>query len=576
MKFDVMLLPQRGECSELFYHSAKPDQIQYHDGTLLLQSDTSISFDGYYNLFPQMIYRNYTVCTSPMLHVRLKGKGIVFLTACDAEGHVLAEGFSHITADGACDKQLQLPDLPAHAAAVYWQFTAETDCVLQHGYLTFAESAQRDVRLAVGICTYRREEFVKRNSAALISFFAERTDHIQHLFISDNGGTLDGVLPVSSYLTAVKNPNTGGSGGFARVMLEALRSETAFTHILLMDDDVLFRPEILDRLWFFLSHCREEYAHVTVGGAMCLLDTPWMQFEAGAKFQNGGYLQGLMQNLDLRNAETCIRNAAAPQEADYNSWWCCCMSMERIRTAGLPMPFFFKMDDVEYALRLGEKVVCLPGMCVAHEDFVKKYNPALEYYIIRNTLITAALHDRLGGRRTMLRNLMSAVLRNVLLQRYETAELILRAYGDFFKGPAFLKDTDAAALHGAILQCAPKCEPMPPEMQPDHAQKVPKLLRIMTLGGILLPCNRESAVVDAFYAGTADAFRVREIVHLYPMTGMAYRTRLKRTAAMKLFCRTAAAAVKLLLKSHSLRKAFCTEAASFADPAFWEKVDRLG
>ncbi len=570
-----MLLPQMGECSELFYHSATPEQVQCYDGTLLLQSGASVSFNGYYNLFPQMIYRNYTVCASPFLHVCLQGKGMLFLTACDAKGNILAEETARIAADAPCDNQLQLTDLPAQAAAVYWHFTAETDCVLSEGYLTFAEAVQRDVRLAVGICTYRREEFVKRNTAALVSFFSERTDRIHHLFISDNGGTLDGVLPASSYLTAVQNPNTGGSGGFARVMLEVLRSETTFTHILLMDDDVSFRPEILDRLWFFLSYCRAEYARMTVGGAMCLLDTPWLQFEAGARFLTGGYLQGLMQNLDLRSAETCIRNAAAPQEADYNSWWCCCISLESIRKAGLPMPFFFKMDDVEYALRLGEKVICLPGMCVAHEDFVKKYNPALEYYIVRNTLITAALHDRLGGYGTMLRNLLSVVLRNVLLQRYETAELILRAYGDFLKGPAFLKDTDAAALHGIILQCAPKCEPIPPEMHPDHPEQLPKLLRMLTMGGMLLPCNRKSAVVDAFYASTADAFRVRELVHLYPMTGLGYRTRLKRTTAMKLLCRTGWTAAKLLLKVRSLRGNFCTEAAAFADPIFWENMDQL-
>lgn len=569
-----MLLPQMGECSELFYHSTKPDQVQCHDGTLLLQSGASVTFDGYYNLFPQMIYRNYTVCTSPVLHVRLQGRGTLFLAACDAKGFVLAEESSHIAADDPCDNQLQLTDLPAQAAAVYWWFTAETDCVLSQGYLTFTEAVQRDVRLAIGICTYRREVFVKRNTAALISFFAARTDRIHHLFIADNGGTLDGVLPASPYLTAVKNPNTGGSGGFARVMLEVLRSETAFTHMLLMDDDVSFRPEILDRLCFFLSHCREEYAHVTVGGAMSLLDAPWMQFEAGAKFLEGGILQGLMQNLDLRDAKNCIRNAAAPQEADYNSWWCCCMSVEKIRKAGFPMPFFFKMDDVEYALRLGEKVICLPGMCVAHEDFVRKYNPALEYYIVRNTLITAALHDRLGGKAAVIRRLFSAVLRNILLQRYETAGLILRAYEDFLKGADFLRDTDASALHREIMQYAPQCEPAPEGTELSDAAPVSKKLRLLTLGGMLLPCNRDSAVVDAFSAGSAEGFCVREIWHYYPMTGRMYRTQLQRGKAIRLLLRTAGRAAKLCLSDAAVNS-LKTEVKNMTGAEFWKECNRI-
>lgn len=572
MAYDVMLLPEQDECAELFFHAA--EAVRCRSGLLYLQPDDRISFDAYYNLFPAKVYHDYTVCTSPALHVTLQGRGTLTLTACDEEGRVLAEETACFANASPARTVLEMP-LPEQAAAVYWSIGAESECTVHSAYFAFQEQPQREITLAVGICTYRREKFVKRNAAALISFFAERAERTQHLFISDNGGTLDGVLPVSPYLTAVNNPNTGGSGGFARVMLEALHSETAFTHILLMDDDVTFRPEILDRLWFFLSYCREEYAHITVGGAMCLLDKPWMQFEAGAKFLTGGRLQGLMQNLDLRDAENCIRNAAAPQEADYNSWWCCCMSMERVRKAGLPMPFFFKMDDVEYALRLGEKVVCLPGMCVAHEDFVKKYNPALEYYITRNTLITAALHNRSGGKKTMIRNLVTAVLRNVLLQRYETAELILRGYSDFLKGADFLRNTDAAALHREILQSTPDCVPAPEGTKPDEPVPVSGAVRMLTLGGLLLPCNRKSAVVDAFYAGTADAFRVRELVHFYPMTGMMYRTRVRRGEAVKLLGGAAAVSVKLFLKGHNTKKDFCERHVEISDPAFWEKIDRL-
>ncbi len=566
-----MLLPEPGECTELFFHSAKSDAVQCSGGILRLNCGTSLCFDAYYNLFPAKVYRDYTVCTVPTLYLQVKGKGTVSLLACDAQGNILAEEYAETDGDAIREIALRL-QIPHDAAAVYWRFSADSDCVLYRGYLKFAESVQQKVTLAVGVCTYKREKFVKRN-ASKIAAFLEKKGMDSHLFISDNGGTLSGLVPDSPYITCVQNPNTGGSGGFSRVMQEVLRSKTKFTHLLLMDDDIDFRPEILARLIVFLSHCRTQYAHITVGGAMCLLDAPWMQFEAGAKFLKGGRLQGLMQNLDLRNAENCIRNAAAPQEADYNSWWCCCMSVSKIVETGLSMPFFFKMDDVEYALRLGEKTVCLPGVCVAHESFEKKYNPALEYYIVRNTLITCAVHRRAFGVMGRIKQLFAAVMRNVQLQRYDTAVLILRAYCDFLKGPVALQTDDPEILYGNVLQSVPKFQPVENELHISEYKHIAAALLLLTMGGIFLPSKSGAIVVDALHARASQGFRASEIVHYHPDTNTQYVTRLNRRRAFCIIGKSVGIALKLLLGYHRVEQSFQKNASQLYSNGFWEKCN---
>ena len=56
-------------------------------------------------------------------------------------------------------------------------------------------------------------------------------------------------------VTVVPNMNAGGAGGFSRGMIEILKKRDLedFTHILLMDDDAIVEPDLLVRIYGFLS-----------------------------------------------------------------------------------------------------------------------------------------------------------------------------------------------------------------------------------------------------------------------------------------------------------------------------------
>lgn len=573
LNYNSMLLPAENDCKAMFYHAVPEDAATPQNNGLLLAAGASISFDTYYNLFPLQTYREFTVCSNPLLSLKLKGCGTVSLIACDADGLMVAQEVQSFSSEEEVHIRLSIPVMPETTTVLYWRCEAMTDCRLTEAQFTFSEQEQRQIILAVGICTYLREEFVIRNADRISALFAQHPQHAHHVFISDNGRTLSGRLENTEYVTVYPNPNTGGSGGFARVMMESLQSETPFTHLLLMDDDIDFRPEILQRILCFLSYCRQEHQHITVGGAMCLLDRPWQQFEAGARFLKGGILQGLQMGLDLRNADACIQNAAAPQEADYQSWWCCCMSLESIRKAGLPLPFFFKMDDVEYAIRLGQQTVCLPGVCVAHEDFDKKYSPALEYYITRNTLISCALHKKERNMFRRISQLYAAVLRNILLQRYDSAALVLQAYRDFLKGAKFLDRAEPALLHQKITASVPKLETSDHKAISTEKILVSRWMRLLSLNGLLLPSIRENAVVDIQHAVTADAYRARSLVHINPHTGMQYRTVLSRKRSWCLFWRTFPTAMNLLFRYHFVKHTYKRRFVYLRGKQFWGKCN---
>ena len=78
---------------------------------------------------------------------------------------------------------------------------------------------KNEVKIALNICTFQREEFIHRNLSLLQASDFFNPDNPQyygrlHIFVVDNGSSLQ--LPESPYVHCIYNRNTGGSGGFQR------------------------------------------------------------------------------------------------------------------------------------------------------------------------------------------------------------------------------------------------------------------------------------------------------------------------------------------------------------------------
>ena len=305
------------------------------------------------------------------------------------------------------------------------------------------------MRMAGIICTFHREAYVKRNLAAIErSVWNNACSPIQDCFdviVADNGSSLE--VQKHSRLHVYLNKNCGGSGGFARGMLEALASERGYTHVLVMDDDISFEPEILVRTVQLLRYGVRPFC---VGGQMLLENAPTVQYEAGGRYSKGR-LCSVNRGLDLASREGLLRNNEETQ-IDYNAWWYSCIPTDMVREHGLPMPFFIKGDDVEYGLRLGCEFLVMNGIGVWHKAFGEKQSSHLEYYVKRNELIISALYHRWDGAVRSVYKLARAMARSLLTGDRARMYFLRRAYEDFLEGPQFLMETDAEKLNQELIE----------------------------------------------------------------------------------------------------------------------------
>ena len=201
------------------------------------------------------------------------------------------------------------------------------------------------VDIAINICTFRREAFVKRNLEILRKAILQNPEHemYQHLqvFISDNGKTLDIPALAGRQVHIVPNKNVGGAGGFTRGLIEILHCpDYAATHVLFMDDDILIEPEALFRTYTLLRCRKKEYEDLFIGGAMLRLDQQNIQVEAGAAW-NAGSLQSRKSGVDLNTVDGCLYNEIE-EYVEFNAWWYCCTPMSVVREDNLPLPIFIR------------------------------------------------------------------------------------------------------------------------------------------------------------------------------------------------------------------------------------------
>ncbi|MGN1119088.1 MAG: hypothetical protein ACI4Q4_01945, partial [Oscillospiraceae bacterium] len=140
---------------------------------------------------------------------------------------------------------------------------------------------------------------------------------------------------------------------------------------------------------------------------------------------------------------------------------------------GLSLPFFIKLDDAEFGLRVADstRVITMNGAAVFHESFQKKFSFPLEYNIIRNELVTAAIHGSSAADAVKL--FVRCVGKHILLYRYDNIPLVLRAVRDFFGGVDFFLACDEEKLNDEIRGLAPKLCPLSdiPEWREDMRRR---------------------------------------------------------------------------------------------------------
>lgn len=443
-----VIFPQKMDTpqSALYYRSSQ--KLTRKDGQIFLPANTAVSFDTYFNA---LFYQQY-----------LKGTSVktVRISIC-LSGHVSIRGVAKNRTqsrliferrlcgrDMRLQESVSLPPLPPDGM-LYCEIKAWSDTYLESMAYETDIPPQHAVRLAAVICTYHREQYVSRNIRRIQERIWSREDcpirNDLDIFIVDNGNTLSGGPFIQTHVKIFPNKNLGGSGGFARGVMEVLASEVPYTHILLMDDDVSLEPEILVKTFQFLRCASAGPQPLCIGGHMLQEDAPTIQQEAGGVIR-GGRLFPLGHGLDLSLADDLLKNTEIPPPL-YTAWWFCVLPAEVFRKYGLPLPFFIKMDDVEYAVRVRPRILLMNGIGVWHRSFDKKHRPYLEYYVKRNELIFSAIHGIDSGVCAAMRKLLLAAGKAVLKGELSAIPFLCKAYQDFLAGPGFFQAYDLEKVH---------------------------------------------------------------------------------------------------------------------------------
>lgn len=416
---------------------------------------TVLSLDTYFNAFSCSKYLRWTCLTTACAALLLKGSfqislwanraGInTLLASCEAEGDcTLPFDFSAET--GQCRYWIQL-----EARGEGCRFT---------GGAYWANAERIPTRLAVVICTYCREEFVLRNmdlfSEHLLTSSGPLADRLE-IFVIDNGRTLCGRFPERPGLHLIPNKNLGGSGGFTRGLLEVLARPGAFTHVLLMDDDVVLEPNAIEKTAQFLSLLRPEFSDLHLAGGMLDLDRPYVQCEATARWRKG-IVQPLKSGLDLSESAALTANETE-EPAEYGGWWFLCMPVSVVREDNLPLPLFIKCDDAEYGLRNIRHITALNGVGLWHKGFAAKYAPWLDYYVNRNIMIVDAIHFPPGARRNIRLVLLKKMLSYLALGIPEASVYVQEAVLDFLRGPSYFAETDLERRNRELRALCPQAD----------------------------------------------------------------------------------------------------------------------
>ena len=309
----------------------------------------------------------------------------------------------------------------------------------------------------------------------------------------DNAANL--ALDPTVHLTSrvVPNRNLGGAGGFARGLME-LRDEGWATHVLFMDDDVTFEPEIVGRLVAVLAHARDPM--LCVSGSMLREEFHNRQFEAGARIDHDAVhiwqVNGF--DYDLTDEDELLDNEAE-LPIDYGGWWCFAFPIDL--TPDNPLPIFVRGDDVCFGLRYAAgRTMAMNGIGVWHQEFANKNNPVTFFYESRNIPVVLSVSRDTYGARALRKRVADRTLRFTSAFKYESAAAVLDGTEAFLDGPDRLLAVSADELHTELRgRYGERIEPLSPAersrpLWSPPRQPLPHLLRILslvTLGGHLLP-----------------------------------------------------------------------------------------
>lgn len=434
--------------------------------TKKLTTLNELHFNTWMNLFAAKKWFHYCVLEDLSLGLCIQGKFSVEII-----------GSNRNTAYNRIDEKIFFQEfdgngetiyIPINSAkkydAVYFilRFLKDAPCeIISAGWFTDTEPRNKN-KLAIVTCTYKREDYINR-TITLFEKYLDQNPELQdrmHLFISDNGQTLD-LSSNYKYTDIFYNINAGGAGGFGRGLIEVCKSKDEYTRCLFMDDDVEIIPESFYRTLVLSDYLKEKYQSAHINGAMLDLYNK-VQFFDNLAVQDGLWVHTYHNETNLLNYDEILRINFIPEIAYHNenaktnaAWFYSCFPINKNESINtLPLPIFIRGDDVEWGWRnYGIDFIQLNGICIWHAPFYFRVNKITEnYYTSRNMFIINCIYT--NNFKSIFINLYKEKFKySIDTYDYVSSRLMIAALDDILKGSK-LFDEDPVALMNKLQTLA--------------------------------------------------------------------------------------------------------------------------
>lgn len=417
----------------------------------LLSGAGTYDFTTYFNALSLQKLQKFTTAASFRLHLEIKGASCTIAqTYADrfAVETMSVEG-TECSYEASESWQCIDLDLVVDPKFVLTSFIIVTDgpVEVRNSYYELELSAEpRDIELALCTTTFKKESYIISNINLINKEIINSTDAIAnhfHMYVMDNGRTLDTEALSSERVTIIPEGNVGGAGGFTRGMIEAMNQNPKATHVLLMDDDVAVSAESIRRTYNLLRILKPEYQKRMISGAMLNYRVGEEQWEDIGYMSAQGTFNPCKDQLNLTLLDDLVYNelfepSESMRKAMYAAWWYCCIPVDIIERNDLPLPVFVRCDDAEYGVRCHTGYITMNSLCIWHMSFHERYNAAVErYQTTRNTLIANAVTG-FAPESDFMRELRKNIRLELKKFGYDNAQLCLDAFEDFMKGPQFI------------------------------------------------------------------------------------------------------------------------------------------
>ena len=483
-----ILLPKRGEPFDvrmLYIIEAEQnrERLRWSDRTsLTVPAGEEVSFQTYFNAFPASYWRRWSQLDSIILALDIDGEANISIYRSKQDGQRISVA-NHLVSSGHHEFELALKNFE-DGGWLWFDVTAESEATISQaawcapaapGPQTMPDGSTiepSEKRVAVGIPTFNRPTDAVAALQALaedpvvdgiIDFVLMPDQGNQHP--ADEPGYDEAVAHFGERYREFRQGNLGGSGGYSRIMFEALEN-TDSPFILYMDDDIAIEPDSILRA---VQAARYAASPIIVGGQMLNLQERSQLRTTGEQVNRGDFMWGAAPHAvyDHDFAKYPLSAIGDGQshkdpnsydsralhrrvDVEYNGWWMCLFPRVVAETNGQPLPLFIKWDDTEYSLRAaanGFPTVTWPGAAIWHMAWADK-DDAIDwqaYFHLRNRLIVAALYHE-GDAKGITRSIFKSTLKHTMCMEYSTMAIQIEAMRDFLAGPDQLFDILESSL----------------------------------------------------------------------------------------------------------------------------------